>query len=935
MLDSIFRTNGERRQVEADLRDLLVAVREEREAVREDREAAHDDREAARAEREALRTELGKAAGALSKMSRTNKALDDLGAKVESAMRKVDGLTSAAANQEHSARRLEKLELRVGELINQVGEAERSSRALLEPDGHLHKHRRALDDLGAQARDANASLAALRQENDSLAQEHAKLRKSGETLQHAGQGIAALKMDLAELHKTESELRLELRQSRDVAREARVDSEKAVAAAKDAAARFESLAQLHDSSKDMDKRIGALHALVEHVTAKTSVLETQRHAVDHAVSETARLNQMVWAMDAQVVKLSESRDQMQRAEEAVLRIEQLSRSATQDLAHATTARDEFARESARLDGQGRALLQSLRETTERLVVDKEEFGAFDERLRSMSASLADTETRMQTVLERDESLISMQHRAEALGKVFADLRVEIEELAQKQTSLDQLTEQLGLVEALGKRTSAQYDSLMRAQGDLETMRDDLAELQKGYGEAARLRDKVAQDRGALEAFAERTAAMIGRTPEIEVRLESMMGKMALLDEGNESMRRLSEVTADLDEEITRVGGRMQFVQSVEERVKGLFALTTEVERKLAEQVGRRGEIEALASRCDSLGAQVSYAQQQIEGVSALQGRLSPLVAEVSRLGEVLQHSQRSLVSMKGGEAAALEQQTRLAGLIEHGMQQAAETSDRLREVQALSQDLAHVSARSEEVMGQLTQIQAQQRDVLAQVKQTEEHVQRAELMSRQLDHRRTLLVHTEKSLTTFESRIAALDRHSESIDIKMKSLVEREALVQAVKAEVDGIRQISSRSRADLQFVADHRMDVAQLRGTVEDLLSRVGDADDKIALIDRWGKKIDEAQAGAHAVSAIVTDMQGTLESLSEQRVVVDDVGEKLARLDFTVREALSTLTRLDGSAQDAQNTLRMLQREREVAERVEKSIKAVRAGGGGRAGG
>jgi hypothetical protein len=40
--------------------------------------------------------------------------------------------------------------------------------------------------------------------------------------------------------------------------------------------------------------------------------------------------------------------------------------------------------------------------------------------------------------------------------------------------------------------------------------------------------------------------------------------------------------------------------------------------------------------------------------------------------------------------------------------------------------------------------------------------------------------------------------------------------------------------------------------------------------------------------------------------------VGEKLARLDFTLQEA--------------NNTLRALQREREVAERIEQGIKALR---------
>ena len=61
----------------------------------------------------------------------------------------------------------------------------------------------------------------------------------------------------------------------------------------------------------------------------------------------------------------------------------------------------------------------------------------------------------------------------------------------------------------------------------------------------------------------------------------------------------------------------------------------------------------------------------------------------------------------------------------------------------------------------------------------------------------------------------------------------REALVLAVKAEVDAVHLVSSRSRADLQYVAEHRNDVTTLRAQVEDLLGRVNDTDQKIATIE------------------------------------------------------------------------------------------------------
>ena len=74
----------------------------------------------------------------------------------------------------------------------------------------------------------------------------------------------------------------------------------------------------------------------------------------------------------------------------------------------------------------------------------------------------------------------------------------------------------------------------------------------------------------------------------------------------------------------------------------------------------------------------------------------------------------------------------------------------------------------------------------------------------------------------------------------------------------------------------------------------------------------VEEVQARANSIVHMLQDINVNLEMLGEQRAVVDHVGEKLARLDFTLQEA--------------HNTLRALQREREVAERIEQGLKALR---------
>ncbi|MBL8346369.1 MAG: hypothetical protein JNN03_13080 [Rubrivivax sp.] len=175
---------------------------------------------------------------------------------------------------------------------------------------------------------------------------------------------------------------------------------------------------------------------------------------------------------------------------------------------------------------------------------------------------------------------------------------------------------------------------------------------------------------------------------------------------------------------------------------------------------------------------------------------------------------------------------------------------------------------------------------------------------------------SQRALAAFEGRLGELDGSAEAVERKIESLGEREAIVQAVKAEVDHLREVSERSRADLQFVTERQGMLAGLRAQVDGLLGRVEETDGKINLIESRRQMVEEAQASVSHMTHVLGDIQLKLEVLNEQRVVIEHVGDKLARLDFTVQEA--------------QNTLRALQREREVAERIEQGIKALRARSG-----
>ena len=122
----------------------------------------------------------------------------------------------------------------------------------------------------------------------------------------------------------------------------------------------------------------------------------------------------------------------------------------------------------------------------------------------------------------------------------------------------------------------------------------------------------------------------------------------------------------------------------------------------------------------------------------------------------------------------------------------------------------------------------------------------------------------------------------------------------------------SARSRADLQYVSDHREDVAALRRQVQELLATATATEEKISVIDARRKTVDEVQSKTSLISNLLEDVRVNLETLGEQKAVIDHVAEKVAQLEFVLQEA--------------RNTLRTLQHERELAERIEQSIKQLR---------
>ena len=195
----------------------------------------------------------------------------------------------------------------------------------------------------------------------------------------------------------------------------------------------------------------------------------------------------------------------------------------------------------------------------------------------------------------------------------------------------------------------------------------------------------------------------------------------------------------------------------------------------------------------------------------------------------------------------------------------------MKQTQALNDELVRAAAMKDELISELARIQTRQRDVTAQVETTEDQVKRTETMYKQIEQRRGQLVFSEKKVVLVEAKMAELSEKAGGLDQRIKGILERQAVVGAVKIEVDSVHKISARSRADLQFVTGHLDELAAVRSQVNDLLATAQETEEKIVVIEGRRTAVDEVQAKTNLISNLLDDVTVNLETLGEQKSMIE----------------------------------------------------------------
>ena len=400
----------------------------------------------AREERSAISAMLNTLANRSAKLAPLGKQLEQVADKATGITDRLDEIAKRLTALDDRTHELEDVDKRIQALKDAARGAEQTTLKALGPDGELHKHREAVQHLSSQALQTQAILATLKKERTALEELRGQLRESeGDVKQALGHAFS-LKSELDQVRSTATALQQDFTKIRETSREAREDTNAAIATVKEVEQKLGPLAQIHELSQSTEERLNALNALAEHVSHKAKAVESQQQAIEHAVVQSNRVNEMVWSMDVQMGKLNEGLKQAAKAEETLGRIEKLTQETNGQLESAAKTQQEVERETIKLSKEGTTLLDAVRGQVDTLAMKKKELEAFDERVRALQGTVGDAESRVDTLAAKDKHLVALGQKVDGLTKRFEALFGQADELAKKQIALETLNDQLAQVD---------------------------------------------------------------------------------------------------------------------------------------------------------------------------------------------------------------------------------------------------------------------------------------------------------------------------------------------------------------------------------------------------------------------------------------------------------------------------------------------------------
>jgi len=641
--------------------------------------------------------------------------------------------------------------------------------------------------------------------------------------------------------------------------------------------RLADLAEVAARASDTKHQLLTLKSLADQVMQKAAALENQRDAVERAAKDVSRLDALVHQVDGAI------REQ----EEQIAKLHSMAAD-VEDLA---------------------SLYESVVTRSKTITLQQQQI---EERERAARHKLAELGVQLGEASERFE----VEHRGlETVSHQVMDLRAAVKDCEEHIAKLDVASRTVNEVEVKADKAWVRLGFFM---GELEKLNELPERMRVIRNDAARLNDLMHEVSGrskdiekakpAVEAAAADLASLARSHEAIKEALEQMslaqqemtrvretqVGTAAWLDTVRESV-------ADLQGRVKLIDAAQPTIVSVGRDVQRVLQDTETVashRQFLADVQARLGELSSLAALLDERtkafrsrldvteGRFVSVARRadETEQIASLVSKLSRTVTEADERVAQLVQTVGSLESRTQG----------LEGIPERVRVLRVELEQRQVALDAASEQLERTATLREDAAEAVQRLDERLRSLHAMLADLETRGKRIEAVSAELDEHAGRLVTVQRGFVEFESHLGTWETAEADLRHSLDQLESRRSTVDVLRANVTQMFELAERTADDLRAAVTAQREIRESRAVLDDLLERLHAADEASAALDLHREEIDKAEARLARAQALLFDIQSSLETLNNQKAMLDHVIEQAGALTFQIQQAEVLIDRL-----------------------------------------
>ena len=640
--------------------------------------------------------------------------------------------------------------------------------------------------------------------------------------------------------------------------------------AKSADEALESLLRLSSGIPDVQHQLGVLKATSDQVFQKSAALETHREMLERALGQSAQ----VASLNAELNAAFRGQEEQSRA---LATIE--SKVADLQALHATVvARSaEISAQQQQLDAAERdaarelaTLREEMRASTERFEFENRSLDATSERIAELRGIVGECEARV-AGLDRTAQIVSeTETRSQALASQVTHLTGDINRISTQAERLRAVRDDVGTLDdklrGLVERTDRvetmrpTIDEVARElatlNGAREMVRDGLEQVRIATTEMARLRETHTQTSTWLNEADERVRSMWGRVDELERARPSVDALRRDVERVNASIAAIDQRASSLDDLQTRFSAMETTVAQLDERGAGLRSRMDAAETRFVDLGRQAGEAERVTMTIAGVTAAVDAAERRMEPMGASIDSLEERTQRLDALGERM----RVLGQEIDQRQSALEKATEHLTRASDERRQAADMARQLEELtRAMATHLNDAESRSER---------------LAET-------------AHQLEERAAGLGDVDRRMTHLEELLRRCDAAQASATQALDQIVGRQATVDAVEAQVKRVFGIAERTATDVRDIESARRDIESARALLDDMKERLKSTTEAMNDFEERKRQIEKLEQRLARAEALSRDVRSTVQLISGQRSVIDQVLERSGMLSVQAKQA------------------------------------------------